>query len=457
MTTGYKTVTPIQLGNLLHALKTGAIAWSGARVWFACLEMVAIREAARRSAPARRNRPVPPPDFTLDEVVTRAGLAPRVTRRTVGRLEQLGLLTLSKTAIHFPSEPLPEASSLIEAIAGGRSPRRPIPIPRRLARHLASSPDATAGHVMLGYVLRGLSLERGTGEIRSAGTVKAGWLADTLGLGLRTVRSAQARLRSLGWIGKDTGSRQWKLNRDGAWFRIDPDWQAPISSTMSAPLPVGIGTRAAPPKKDLKTPSELKNQRTRPGIWVLGRGERTADGADAGDAPRHGRAFWDRPHAKAPPKPVSSAKSATSAVKPSLNNIRPEDLHSPNRLHALRRQAVTRGWIRDCEADTLNFFGAAVRARSTDAWDPVRVFVSLVRSRQWGYVTQAHENEARRMLQPRGIDRARAPVAPGRAGEILGGLLSMLNPQSGKPHINPAWPCITPAQAPTGASPAGAS
>lgn len=438
MTTGYKTVTPIQLGNLLHALKTGAIAWSGARVWFACLEMVAIREAARRSAPARRNRSVPTPDFTLDEIVARTGLAPRVTRRTVGRLEQLGLLAISKTAIHFASDPLPEASSLIEATAGGRSPRRPIPIPRRLARHLASSPDATAGHVMLGYVLRGLSLERGTGEIRSAGTVKAGWLADTLGLGLRTVRSAQARLRSLGWIGKDTGSRQWKLNRDGAWFRIDPDWQPPVRSTEPAPLPVEIGTRAAPLKKDRETPSELKNQRTRPGVWVSGRGERTADGADAAGGRGNGYRVALPRNTRAEPGPArpvmrrESAKSVKPVALPAplLTNIRPEDLHSPDRLHALRRLAVTRGWIRDCEADTLNFFAAAVRARSTDARDPVRVFVSLVRNRQWGYVTQAHENEARRMLQPRGMDRARPPVAPGRVGEVLGGLLSRLNPQS---------------------------
>ena len=74
---------------------------------------------------------------------------------------------------------------------------------------------------------------------------------------------------------------------------------------------------------------------------------------------------------------VKSVKSVDLPA-PLLTNIRPEDLHSPNRLHALRRQAVTRGWIRDCEADTLNFFAAAVRARSTDARDPVRVLVSLV-------------------------------------------------------------------------------
>lgn len=448
MTTGYKTVTPIQLGNLLHALKTGALPWSGARVWFACLEMVAIREAARRSAPVRRSRSAPTPDFTLDEIVARTGLAPRVARRTVGRLQRLGLLTLSQTEILLLSDPLPEASTLIEAISGGRSPRRPIPLPRRLARHLASSPDATAGHVMLGYVLRGLSLERRSGEIRSAGTVKAGWLADTLGLGLRTVKSAQARLRAVGWIGKDTGSRQWKLNRDGAWFRLNPDWQPPEASTGTAPLPAETGTPAAPPKKDGETPSESKNQITHPGVWM---GKDRAGATEVAVRPPDARLR----NAVATPRPPRSAQPAAPAA-PRLTNIRLEDLHSPERLQALRRQALARGWIRDCEADTLNFFAAAVRARSTPARDPVRVFVSLIRGRRWGFVTQAQEHEARRMLQPRGVARGCSPVESGRAAEVVAGLVSALNSRWGHPPITPNQPPITQARTATGANSRGA-
>lgn len=80
-------------------------------------------------------------------------------------------------------------------------------------------------------------------------------------------------------------------------------------------------------------------------------------------------------------RPPRSAQPAAPAA-PRLSDIRPEDLHSPERLQALRRQALACGWIRDCEADTLNFFAAAVRARSTEARDPVRVFVSLVRGRR---------------------------------------------------------------------------
>ncbi len=86
-------------------------------------------------------------------------------------------------------------------------------------------------------------------------------------------------------------------------------------------------------------------------------------------------------------------------------NIRLADLHDRERLRSLHRQAVAKGWLLDCEADTLNFFGAAVRARSTAARDPVRVFVDIVRKRRWNHVTQAHEEEGRRQFKD-------APVSP---------------------------------------------
>jgi hypothetical protein len=80
----------------------------------------------------------------------------------------------------------------------------------------------------------------------------------------------------------------------------------------------------------------------------------------------------------------------------------------------------------DSEADALNFFAAAVRARSTPARDPVRVFVALVRGRHWDHVTQAQENEARRMLQPqRGVGTA-SSVVPGPVRGILDGLVAAL-------------------------------
>ena len=405
MTTGYKTVTPIQLGNLLHALAARQLPWLSARVWLACVELVAIREAAQRVRRLRRDRRKVESEFQRSELEALTGLNARSVTRALGCLQRIGLVEFKATAITLADLPMPEAGETIRDLAGGRSARRPVPVPRTVLRFLAAQETSALGRVMLGYVCRGLSIDRVGGALREAGTVKASWLADTLGLSLRSVRYAQAELRAMGWIGKDVGSKQWKLNRHGAWFRINLNWRLPSRESEGAacdatnrvpfarPTP-DFGTSVAPPKEDRKTPSESKNQK--PGVFGTGTGK-------------------ERPVC---PQPLPS---------PTLANIRLADLHDRSRLGSLRQQAVARGWLRDCEADALNFFAAAVRARSTPARDPVRVFVALIRGRRWGHVTQAQENEARRMLQPQRDEGSPSPVVPGRVGELLGGLLSALS------------------------------
>jgi Mn-dependent DtxR family transcriptional regulator len=405
MTTGYKTLTPIQLGNLLHALAVRQLPWLAARVWLACVELVAIREAAKRVRRLRRDRRVVQSEFQRSELETLTGLNARSVAQALGRLQRIGLVEFKTTAVTLAELPMPEAGETIRDLAGGRSARRPVPVPRTVLRFLAAQETAALGRVMLGYVCRGLSIDRVGGALRDAGTVKASWLAETLGLSLRSVRYAQAELRAMGWIGKDVGSKQWKLNRHGAWFRINLNWKLPSRESEGAasdatnrvrfarPTP-DFCTSVAPPKEDRKTPSESKNQK--PGVFGTGTGK-------------------ERPVC---PQPLPT---------PTLANIRLADLHERSRLGSLRQQAVARGWLRDCEADALNFFAAAVRARSTPARDPVRVFVALIRGRRWGHVTQAQENEARRMLQPQRVEGSPSPVVPGRLGELLGGLLSALS------------------------------
>jgi Mn-dependent DtxR family transcriptional regulator len=404
MTTGYKTLTPIQLGNLLHALAVRQLPWLAARVWLACVELVAIREAAKRVRRLRRDRRVVQSEFQRSELETLTGLNARSVAQALGRLQRIGLVEFKATAITLADPPMPEAGETIRDLAGGRSARRPVPVPRTVLRFLAAQESAALGRVMLGYVCRGLSIDRVGGALREAGTVKASWLAETLGLSVRSVRYAQAELREMGWIGKDVGSKQWKLNRHGAWFRINLNWRLPSRESEGAacdatnrvrfarPTP-DFCTSIAPPKEDRKTPSESKNQK--PGVFGTGIGK-------------------ERP---ACPKPLPA---------PTLANIRLSDLHDRERLRSLRRQAVERGWLPNCEADALNFFAAAVRARSTPARDPVRVFVALIRGRRWGHVTQAQENEARRMLQPQRGDGGASSVVPGPVRGILDGLVAAL-------------------------------
>ncbi len=346
----YKTLTPNQIGSLLFTLSTRRIPWTAARVWLACWEMTAIREAVVRQRRQQRDRRALTPNYTREEIGELTGLNRRMVTRGLGQLQKSGLLEFQSDTLTFPTKALAEAAETVDDLAGSRSPRRPIPVPRAVLRFLAAQPIAALGRVMLGYVARGLTIDRTGGAIRSAGSVKASWLSDVLGLSQRSVRYAQKELKRLGWICPDRASTQWKLNRTGAWFCIRLDWAPGV-----APLKVEIGTPAAPPREDRKTPSEDQNQK----LVFSGRKE----------------------------------------GEPNLNRILASDLHDRARLRVLFRQAVQRGWLRHCQSDALNFLAAAVRARTTPARDPVRVFVHLVRNRCWKHITQEQEDQARRALR----------------------------------------------------------
>ena len=65
----------------------------------------------------------------------------------------------------------------------------------------------------------------------------------------------------------------------------------------------------------------------------------------------------------------------------------------------LFEQAVKAGWLGGSEANFLNWMGAAVRATTVNARDPVRVFVSLVKKGHWNFVTQGQEDRARVLMR----------------------------------------------------------
>jgi hypothetical protein len=56
MLSGYKTITPIQFANAIHAQNIKNINARALRVYFACFALVAVREAAKRYRKARRER-----------------------------------------------------------------------------------------------------------------------------------------------------------------------------------------------------------------------------------------------------------------------------------------------------------------------------------------------------------------------------------------------------------------
>jgi hypothetical protein len=345
-------------------------------VYLACFELTAIRAAAARSRTPRRRKGERRNHFRIEELVRLTGLRPAAVRKALRALEAHGLVTFTAESLTLRKEPLEQAATLAEDLAGPRSVSRPVPVPRVLLRWWARQRHTGVVKVMLGYVVRGLTLAPRTGGIRAKGTVKASWLARTLGLSLRTVRYAQAWLQRTGWVPKDTGSFQRKLNRDGAYFVLNLEWPPPGTGRLVkrhkarreiAPLASKNCTSFAPLREDRETSTEGKHQEARPPSRTLVAGVCKRGREDnPGDAPN-------------------------------LSDVQPGDLCRLSRVEALYRQACARGWLVPGEANRLNVLAAAVRAREVGR-DPPRVFVTLLRRRLWHHVTQAQEDRARRAL-----------------------------------------------------------
>jgi hypothetical protein len=83
--------------------------------------------------------------------------------------------------------------------------------------------------------------------------------------------------------------------------------------------------------------------------------------------------------------------------EPDLRDVKLEDLESFARIEALYWQAVRKGIIKHSESNPLNWLGAAVRAKTVNG-DTVRIFVGLVRSQKWEFITGEQEERARSAL-----------------------------------------------------------
>jgi hypothetical protein len=289
------------------------------------------------------------------------------------------LLLFNETAIVLSSSALPGSQELIDDLSCGRSPGRLIPLPRPVIRYIARCSKVATIKTMIAYCVRGLSLSR-SGEVRGKGTAKASWIADTCGFSLRAVRVARAELIEEGFITRDEGSKQWKLNRHGAYFAINlrfgvgRDSPAPAalvaaSNLQSAPPEATNCIRSAPPYKNLETPFGSKNQTTRSGEQV---------------------GLWKR-----------------GGKAPDLRSLSPDDILRLSSLRLLFDQAVKARWLSRSEANFQNFVAAAVRAVRAQG-DSVRIFVSIVRRQLWHHITLDQERRASEMIR-----RARVRMARG--------------------------------------------
>ena len=373
---GYKLISAEQLVGALDALNEREISFRAFRAFIGCFELLAIREAAERSI-TRRNKQ-PQRRFLRSELAHLVGakLEGRLGRE-LSSLRAAGLLTFTESTIVAEGG---DARSL--GLLGSRGGKRLVPVPRQVLKFLARCSRPAIAKTVIAYLLRGLTLER-SGRIRSAGTVKISWICRLCRISERAARGARAELIRLGWITKDTASFQRKLNRDGAYFVINPAWRR--VAKRFAPLAPEKCTGSAPPIEKPETPYRSKDQkpalRLKTGVCMANREE--------------------------------------VLERPTLRNIRLADLQRLSRLRALYAQATAAKWLAHSEANLRNFVAAAARATRVDG-DAVRVFVGIVRRRLWHHLTIADEDRAISALKRERDRQAQAVLTPTAASERSG-------------------------------------
>lgn len=382
----YKTLSLIEICNGVGAFLEGLISLEILQVYLGCFELLAVREATKHSKAKKKRVGIEHTLFHEKELIRLLGASEKKVKSALKKLHRLGLLTFKETSITAASTSLPFSERLLERVGEKRSTSRPIPIPRAFLRFLLREKRASVVLTALSYILRGLSLSPKARSLKNRGTVKATWIAMALNLSERSVRYARKELKIMGWLSEDTTEKQWKKNRDGAFFEINLLWGRkekgePKKAPDFAPLPPKKKAHFAPPYRDNKTYYVSRNQKTSSGVSTKQEG----------------------------------------GGEPDIRNIRQEDLESFSRTETLYRQAVEKKWVKDSESTFQNWVAAACKAKRIQAGDRVKIFVGIVKKGLWNYIAQEDEERARAAL-----NRYKASAKPYQPSQEINQLLKSL-------------------------------
>ena len=323
------------------------------RVWLACLEAISRRcELEKHRAPR----------FRVAEIRSLVGSkSDHSVRRAARRLLRIGLLTKSGATLSIPrstdSLDFRDCTDLANRLMALRSAKRLVPIPRRMARYLASHGRASVIAAAFGHMLRCLFYRNGKCE--SGGTCKASWIANVFEIDVRTVKSARKELVDRGWLFVRSAT-QCQLNRSGLPVVINLEWSFQSGRPMceSPPPRAQNRTGSPPPIKNKKLSSRAKN------------------------------------HEPAMRGPTGFSTRSGGRSSPDLRRVTARDLQEPTRLERLYRLAIRDRLVSGTPCDRLRFFGAAERAKRVGDRNPCGLFVSLVRGRHWKFIAQGDEDRA---------------------------------------------------------------
>jgi hypothetical protein len=377
---GFRFVSTTQIAAAWAALSDGQIRFRAFRVWWACHELVARREAHERSERRKGTRPEGKRNFTVEELHRLVGgVGGQHLRADLRGLEHAGLLKWSETAITFlegPDELRDCGAALaMSAQLGGRARR--VPVPRQTIRFIAGGARRVVVAAMLGHLIRCV-FYKGKGECTAEGSCSASWVSRAFGVHRSNVVEARGHLEQIGWL-RTVEADGWHVQRYGGRAVVSLSWSRPAphdaSSNQSESRPP-----AAVSTTELRPPLILNQE-----LLTEYQNQKPASGG-----------------------PVGAFSKAEFSKKPSMAKVVPADLANTERSLALFEDAMERGYVGAGEGERLKFIAAVEHARTIGDRNPCGLLAWVVRGRRWDYITQSDEDAAHRRIK-NSLGHARPP------------------------------------------------
>ena len=392
---GFCVLTVGQIANICALKQKKLLSGLGLRLYLAAHEEKAKR-CVRNAKQAQ---------YRLDSLSGLLGTETHENRikAALNELRRLSLLSWEENCLVFSTSLNDQASETLTAIDS--HPDRPVPIPRRFLRALIKHSKPGEIIAALAHCVRCL-FKKGS-RVTSNGLCKAGWVAETFGVSLRTVRNARKWLLSLGILVRQD-VHQFVLNRYGGCFNIALTWG-------------GQGRKKRPSKPNFAPPY---NNKLNSKELINNQYEYSYRN------PKNRTAFRQR-----------SGFLRKRSSGPTIRDIQENDLTRISSLLCLYKQATQAGWLSASEANKVNFIASAVRSTQVNG-DPVRVFVGIVKKGLFHFITHGQEakavNALKRYQAKQRKPRASAEPTNGRGkGSSLEKLLEQT--VSGLSKVGPGW------------------
>jgi len=405
---GYVSISTLTVGLIWWSFTEGLLSLRGVRVGLALFEL-RIRRAAFVWTEKKAGRGVPEfsAHFSASELATLCGLPASRVRSALRELLGLGILAeFSPEAIRFARlsevKLAPEQRTAFTSWLGLLTRRQRVPIPRRVLVLACESSSRALIAVILGVCLRCSWLRPGQG-FSFSGRVSCSWLARRFRLSLRAVRAAKAHLSEIGWL-----SVSGNVTTAGELVSINPQWHRLTAIKEAVPTngdaeKAGVGEQPSPGPGITKSagveaapatnsaglssyespsPREHKTQ-----------DERESLGAAAPENPGPGI------FQKGPKRDPENTDRSAVLPPPRLSDIRPEDFRDVARALELFRQAAKCGLVPDSDHSRFLWMAAIERARTVPARNPAGVFLFIVKSRKWDFLSDGHYEAANARLK----------------------------------------------------------